>query len=96
MTPQELIKSRLPIMQAFAEGKEIQFRRVGVLDWVAMKDYETLVNDSVEMRLKPEPREWWFIQCDWSSSVLYSSKKSVENICGRGLGTIIHVREVLD
>ena len=54
MTREE-IKELLPIMQAFAEGKTIQERKLGTTDWI---DTETPCFNSTwaEFRIKSEPK----------------------------------------
>lgn len=55
MTREE-IKEMLPIMQAFAEGKVIQFRKG--YDWIDIKTGEDLsfLRSPSDYRIKPEPR----------------------------------------
>ena len=52
----ERCKELLPVLQAFAEGKTIQCRGMG-LDWAAVSTNPTWEAD--EYRIKPEPREFW-------------------------------------
>jgi hypothetical protein len=51
---QERCNQLLPVMTAFAEGKAIQFRRVGVFDWMDLPDNPDFGND-YQYRIKPEP-----------------------------------------
>lgn len=55
MTREE-IKEMLPIMQAFAEGKPIQFRKG--YDWIDIKTGEDLsfLRPPSDYRIKPEPK----------------------------------------
>ncbi len=55
MTREE-IKEMLPIMQAFAEGKPIQFRKG--YEWIDIKTGEDLsfLRPPSDYRIKPEPR----------------------------------------
>ena len=55
MTREE-IKEMLPIMQAFAEGKPIQFRKG--YDWIDIKTGEDLsfLRPPSDYRIKPKPR----------------------------------------
>lgn len=50
-------KELLPIIQAFAEGKTIQYYYVGA-DWVDVKPNESVdfSNDTLNYRIKPEPK----------------------------------------
>lgn len=55
MTREEA-KEMLPIIQAFAEGKEIEFRSKGFdEEWRELKQIPGLSYDSFEYRIKPEP-----------------------------------------
>lgn len=50
-------KELLPIIQAFAEGKEIEFRSKGFdEEWRELKQIPGLSYDSFEYRIKPEPK----------------------------------------
>ena len=59
----ERAKELLPIIQAFAEGKEIQSKWSSDTGW---GDCDKLITDDGvgyvrEYRIKPEPREFWTI-----------------------------------
>lgn len=54
MTPQRA-KELLPVIQAFAEGKTIQYRFGGTGDWQDCSAYVEFVNGGV-YRIKPEPK----------------------------------------
>ena len=54
----ERAKQLLPMIQAFADGKEIQGRSVNFPEWGSVASQTTFF-DSFEYRIKPEPREWW-------------------------------------
>ena len=56
MTREEA-KKLLPIIQAFAEGKTIQWRDLVKDTWV--DESVPNWNPSAEYRIKPEPREVW-------------------------------------
>lgn len=57
MTPQKA-KELLPIIQAFAEGKTIQFKFPGVLPWLEQdkENPDLQFGDFYEYRIKPEPK----------------------------------------
>ena len=62
----ERARTLLPIIQAFADGKDVQFRFAGCGDkpWIDMQDSwnfntDTADPDFIEYRIKPEPREFW-------------------------------------
>ena len=55
MTREEA-KELLPMMQAWAEGKAIQFRKKGVVKWVDFLEDDIVVSQYYEYRIKPEPK----------------------------------------
>ena len=55
MTREE-IKELLPIMQAWAEGKIIQFRKKGTVEWVDLYEDDLRVSSAYHYRIKPEPK----------------------------------------
>ena len=55
MTREE-IKELLPIMQAWAEGNIIQFRKKGTVEWVDLYEDDLRVSSAYYYRIKPEPR----------------------------------------
>lgn len=62
MTRETYIKLK-PILDAWAEGKTIQYRRINRTDWLDLKGTEINIeytnNQGCEFRIKPEPREFW-------------------------------------
>ena len=55
MTREE-IKELLPIMQAWAEGKAIQFRTKGTVEWVDYHEDDLRLSSLYHYRIKPEPK----------------------------------------
>ena len=55
MTREE-IKELLPIMQAWAEGKAIQFRKKGTVEWVDLYEDDLRVSSAYHYRIKPESK----------------------------------------
>ena len=53
----ERAKELLPMIQAFADGKEIEYRSLSLGKWIPTSTPSW--EDVVEYRIKPEPREWW-------------------------------------
>ena len=43
-------------MQAFAEGKAIQFRKKGTSEWVDLYEDDLRVSSAYHYRIKPEPK----------------------------------------
>ena len=56
----ERAKQLLPIIQAFADGKEIEVYYCAEKGWrnIDENDYACLWIDAYDYRIKPEPREW--------------------------------------
>ena len=58
----EQIKAAVPVLQAFAVGKSIQWRdHRGQWVDVSGMQFDTSDSDDFRYRIKPEPREWWFV-----------------------------------
>ena len=55
MTREEM-KELLPIMQAWAEGRIIQFRKKGTVEWVDLYEDDLRVSSAYHYRIKPEPK----------------------------------------
>lgn len=84
-------KELLPIIQAFAEGKEIEFRSKGFdEEWRELKQIPGLSYDSFEYRIKPEPKYRPFKDADecWQEMLKHQpfgwvkgkAKSSYENL----------------
>ena len=69
----EQAKKLLPYIQAWSEGKQIQFRREGEVDWVDCNNPEFI--GGYEYRIKPEIVEYWVVG---SKNYCGSSKDSRE------------------
>ena len=54
----ERAKELLPIIQAFADGKTIQAKKIASTGWIDVDNYLDVSTDH-EWRVKPEPREFW-------------------------------------
>lgn len=90
-------KDYLPLVQAMADGKRIQFLNAPN-EWV---DSETmsLCYDPEFYRINPEPREWWI--CVNKGKNPYQSDSNpvicgCEQILGGNKREQIRVREILD
>ena len=55
MTREE-IKEMLPIIQAWTDGKAIQFRRKETVEWVDLYEDDLRVSPAYYYRIKPEPK----------------------------------------
>ena len=96
----ERAKELLPIIQAYAEGKEIEFRAYyGSGDWQPV--INMAMNPNQEYRIKPEPREFWCVEHPSLGIVFTCGNESlVERHLNerhdKGLLKVIKVREVLE
>lgn len=94
----ERAKELLPIIQAFAEGKEIQYISTLPNDhhvWLFTSSPQWA--DEHDYRIKPEPRELWLVSYNEVSCSLYPTKEEAEKdfSCGKPQ-EIIHLREVIE
>jgi len=92
MMDRKRAKELLPIIQAFADGKDVEFsNRDG--DWESFVVGEDSFNLSFDnkWRIKPEPREWWL---NTRTAEAYVTKECAEKFA---LGEkIVHLREVIE
>jgi hypothetical protein len=89
----EQAKELLPIIQAFAEGKEIQSSPDGV-NWFNCST--PTFSPHSGYRIKPEPREFWarIYPEKLLRGALYDERSQAEQYCQHG-HEIIKVREVI-
>ena len=98
-------KELLPVIQAYAEGKEIQYRKDDSDSWrdVGVGKLGGLMDINVEFecqwRVKPEPRVWWCVTYDdgrYSPSMFttYNAAITHQNQSGAKT-TLVKVQEVL-
>ena len=70
-------KELLPIIQAFAEGKDIQYKTELSNGW--NKASYPIFSDEKEYRIKPEPREFWlFASGEWQEA--YSNDSPLQRV----------------
>lgn len=99
---QQQAKELLPIITAFAEGKEIQYKsRSGPINkWTKVCD-TSWSNDILEFRIKPEPREYWIIESQdisgYIKRTIFASKPTIADLAvyGNTIKEVMHVKEVL-
>jgi hypothetical protein len=92
-------KEMLPIIQAFADGRAIQWRASLYDPWITIDCLSDISLTNVsEYRIKPEPskpREWWINEYA-SRMEAYDSRGWADIYAGPDRIRCIHVREVLD
>jgi hypothetical protein len=96
----ERARELLPVIQAFAEGKEIQERFIGGKDdWSDCSERGPSApawnSTKWEFRIKPEPREWWIMRRPGLYDLLYKSKEELDVDIAYSPGAeVIHVGEI--
>jgi hypothetical protein len=96
----ENAKDFLPLVQALADGKTIQFRHNASAPWVDMSSEFGFGYPLENYRIKPEPREWFLLRDPDDglfSGVPYPTRIAAEKVAQNGgcYSEVIHVREVL-
>lgn len=94
----EKAKELLPIIQAFADGRTLQWKENESLhpNWINVTGNNCNFDVSLyEWRIKPEPREFWL--CVWidDSVSTYFSEEEANSHSNKKLKEIIHVKEQL-
>ena len=87
----ERTKKLLPIIEAFANGEDIQIKASD--KWLTWESYS--FDSKSEYRIKPNPREWWVNVYD-KGSVIHETKESARSGSAHTKCELIKVREVLD
>jgi hypothetical protein len=91
----ERAKMLLPIIQAYAEGKVVEYRITPSSPW-RFDYHETQLSfcDKYDYRIKPEPREWTLV-FDENGMFRFYTESTLDYGTVRGMKAI-KVREVLD
>jgi hypothetical protein len=96
----ERAKELLPIIQAFAEGKAIQWRASLYDPWITIDCLGDIPDaKGFEYRIKPEPtkpRDWWINEYANGIGAPYISRDQADECAGSNRIRCILVREVLD
>ncbi len=89
-------KDYLPLVQALAQGKYIQFRIKSELDWIDVDE----VTDAFSIecyRIKPEPREIWVNRYpNGSESYWFNSKLAAYRCRSNDTAVQVCYREVIE
>ena len=89
----EQAKELLPIIEAYSNGEEIEFREIGCgnKDWRVLCDDWNLRSGTAihEYRIKPKAREWWLC---WNND----DEPTVYDYESVGWEHAVHAREILD
>lgn len=84
-------KELLPIIQAFADGEEIQIR-VGE-EWLKLTNAPLFNDKPSEYRIKPKPREIWVCIEDGTA---WDHEWQAKNNCAPFQSTPMRFRQILD
>ena len=90
-------KKLLPIIQAYADGKDVQYK--SNLDGSWKNSRELFFDIGLEWRIKPEPMECWVVVGRDGDLVAYTSKAGADHhasFASFSPYTIHHMREVED
>lgn len=88
-------KDYLPLVQALADGRRIQYRPVSVANWIDVDDL-TDAHPADRYRIKPEPREIWFNRnVNGHDRGDYSSREVAESYARLGDRQVCY-REVIE
>jgi len=89
------LQEKIAVMQAFADGREIESTRSGSAWGVNTSPVWNWLE--CEYRVKREPREWWVnVYPEESSSIAHLSRTAADCDATRTRTECIHVREVID
>ena len=91
----ERAKELTPIIQAYGEGKNVEFRPVDGASWISA-DFSLQASlkfeDYMEYRIKPEPKEYWLVD-----GYYFLNLKDAQIERAKGTyAEIIHVREIIE
>ena len=56
MDTKEQVRGLIPLLQAYADGKTLQWRQTS-REWLVTEQYPTMWSNLDDWRVKPEPRE---------------------------------------
>lgn len=92
----EQVKRLLPVIQAYADGKEIQWRHMPCDDWSPC--ILSTISESFEYRIKPrEPREFWVSDHDNGKyRYTYDEEPPARQFDQRQNVSIFKVREIIE
>lgn len=94
----ERAKELLPVIQAWAEGKDVQCKRQHQLNGPWIDNGYPAWDDNLDFRIKPEPREWWLnVYPDNDTCGPYKTKEEANmNAAQSRRIACIKVREVME
>ncbi len=92
----ERAKELLPVITAFSEGSDVQWRRSEDSPWqtYAGEDSSVTFASGGEYRIKPEPFECWVNVYNDGCICAHSTKKKAKRGTANTSGRTVHMREV--
>lgn len=92
----ERAKELLPVIQAFAEGKTIQWRKKNTYDaWRNCGDDEVF-SGPYDFRIKPEPLECWMVRQNDGAISVFSDEDDARDAVNTATTHIMKMREVTE
>ena len=77
----ERAKELLPIIEAFANGEDIEYRWKEVPIWTLLTNQPEF-NNVVEYRIKPKPRELWIPNIVGLTNEEYRKESALQDLTG--------------
>ena len=89
----ERTKDKITIMQAYANGEELQFKYRDTWKQVNTPNWDWVQYD---YRIKPEPLEIWVNTYPGNIAAHSTEKSAIKTAKGNALYVAVHMREVID
>lgn len=89
----EQAKELLPVIQAYVDGLQIQYKDSRQNEWCDVLSQPNFEASGCQWRVKPQPREFWVNVYDGCLCAHPDSKTAQRELSANG--RTIHVREVL-
>lgn len=95
ITEKDTLKQNLPFIQAFIEGKKVQYRHEDDESWQEMStdEFRFFCHLDYEFRIKPESQEFWFARIK-NGAVWHRFNRNPEP--SEAWDEVIHVRTVTE
>jgi hypothetical protein len=90
------LQKKIEVMQAFADGKQVEFRRSGGNEEWDIGDRVCWDWSTFEYRVKREPREWWVNVYHGLDCIAHMTKAQADKDAATHRIECVHVREVID
>lgn len=94
----EETKEAIKVMQAFVDGKIVQYKQPALDCWYDLVDINPIWNwGCVNYRIKPEPKEIWVNEYDGCWGIVHGTKEEAKNRADRdATRKAVRYREVME